>query len=126
MPEILAAATTGGADAADVEPRVAYLDAAWGRAERPSAPMIAVDDGRLRAILGHRQYRGRPSLELFDHVSDPTEQEDLAAARSGDAERLGDLARDLLANDQPSWETEEVELDAMMLGQLRALGYDVE
>jgi hypothetical protein len=112
--------------AASADHRVAYLDGAWGRAERESAPIIAVDDGPLRGILGHRRYRGRPSLELFDHSDDPAEQRDLAAERSADAERLGDLAKQFLASDQPGWETQEVELDAMLLGQLRALGYDVE
>ena len=62
--------------------RVAYLDGAWGRAEQAPAPMLAVDRGPWRGILGHRRFRGQPSLELFDHQSDPAEQYDLAARRS--------------------------------------------
>jgi arylsulfatase A-like enzyme len=119
-------ACDGAPQPASAEPRVAYLDAAWGRAEREPTPMIAVDEGPLRGILGHRRYRGQPSLEFFDHALDPSEQQDLAAERSIEAERLADLARGYLEDDRPRWESVEIELDAMMLGQLRALGYDVE
>lgn len=64
------------------------LESNFGLSSYGWAPLVGLTDGRLKWI-------GAPTAELYDLVADPREQDNLAAARPADVERLARrLARD--------------------------------
>jgi hypothetical protein len=65
---------------------------------------------------------------LYDQARDPEEQINLAMERPEDGERLQGEIEAYLRDASPPWSSgvPEVELDDMMLNQLRALGYKVD
>jgi arylsulfatase A-like enzyme len=100
----------------------AYLDQAWGRVDVDSHPIASVRKGPWRLIRPHQK---RP--ELYDLSSDPGEQRDQAAERPLLVQAmLKELDRIEALPPAPWGEADEVTLDSMKLGQLRALGYVIE
>jgi arylsulfatase A-like enzyme len=109
------------------EPRIGFaqLDRTWGRTERPARPIVSARIGGLHAIV---DTGAQPALELYDQARDPEEQINLAMERPEDGERLQGEIEAYLRDASPPWSSgvPEVELDDMMLNQLRALGYKVD
>ena len=113
-----------GQQAADgTRPRFAHLDRTWGRIGIEPDPIVAVTSGPLRLI--HPANRPGAS-ELFDHATDPREQEDIARREPQAVAPLAEHATSYLASPPAPWgKAAEVEVDELNLGQLRALGYVV-
>lgn len=114
------AAANGGTTGAD-RAIIADLDTGWGNPKARSNRILTVTRGSLRA----HELRDQ-GFELYDLAEDPGEQIDLSETRPEERERL---AADLSAYEEgegSKWSTDEVELDEMMLNQLRALGYKIE
>jgi arylsulfatase A-like enzyme len=123
LPEILAAAD-GASDRGAETSRFAYLDLTWGRTNREPHPLVSVSSGPYRFF---HQPTQPESSELYDHDADPTEQHDIAAEQPEIAARLREEAEAHLESDPAPWgDASVVELDDMMLNQLRALGYKIE
>jgi len=100
---------------------IGFLDRTWGNREEAPLPTLSITGGGQRFIL-----RAPDHVELYEHATDPTEQQNLAEQRSEDAERLRAEAEKLLA-EKPVWgDTPKIEIDEMYLEQLRALGYVVK
>lgn len=108
-------------------PSVVYgqLDKNWGRPKQPEfEPIVAVSTERYRMI--YPLYDGG-RLELFDHSTDPTEQKNLAPDAKEALAELQPLRDAYDASPPVAWgEPEKVEVDAMRLEQLRALGYVIQ
>jgi len=123
LPEILAVADGAGDRDAEAS-RFAYLDLTWGQTKREPHPLVSVSSGRYRFF---HQPTQPESSELYDHEADPREQHDIAAEQPEVAARLREEAEAHLESDPAPWgEASVVELDDMMLNQLRALGYKIE
>lgn len=120
LPDVLAAVEAAGTR---IEERlaIAHLDRRWGSTTETD-PMISVTDQNLRLVW--RVNRPEESL-LFDLEADLGEHANLYGAEDETSQRLVGVARDYLENGQTPWGAEavEVELDALRLNQLRALGY---
>lgn len=102
---------------------LSYLDTSWGTwgdNERPSEPLVSIRKGPLRLV-----YRADDpkSGELFDHTSDPTEQENLIRAHGEQAAKLRQESDEWLSKPIPWGATPDVEIDEMHVNQLKALGY---
>ncbi len=142
LPEIL---TSAGRPelierAPDTSPLFAELDRAWGKAEMPPDPIIALtlpekrflrvlDPEALRAKVGARGLRKGTSL-LYDTEKDPYERRDLLAIAGEDAStaEYDALVQEILSRPPPPWRDDvgRVELSDMQKGQLRAIGYAIE
>jgi arylsulfatase A-like enzyme len=124
VPDILAASR--GEPARDTPPGFAHIEQGWGRQKKPGNPMIAVAHEGFR-FLQARDPRGRIREELFDSNTDPQELLNVLEEKPEVAARMRELATQYLDSPAPPWgvETPTVELDAMELNQLRALGYAV-
>jgi choline-sulfatase len=114
---------TGGAttDDENQDPVFSHMDRTWGRQQDTARPMVSVTDGRYRLI-----YPLTPpgTKELYDTERDPGEQTNIAGDEPAIVERLTAAVDAYLARPAASWGgAEEVEIDAMRLDQLRALGY---
>lgn len=121
VPAITAAAR--GEPASEAPASYAYLDRSWGERDKPSAPLVSVTSNGRRLLLHTSPAR---KLELFDHATDPTEQHNLAEERPDWVAELEPQLEQSL-REGPVWGTPpEVELDAMSLELLRALGYVVQ
>jgi arylsulfatase A-like enzyme len=98
----------------------AQIDRVWGRSGEPPSPLLSItrDDWRLIRPTTSPG-RGR----LFDLSTDPGEQRDLATAHPERVESLREGIDALLARPAPWGSSDEVELDAATLEELRALGY---
>ncbi len=124
LPDILAAAR-GEAPREDVEPSFAQLDQHWGRATGEYSPTIAATLDEYRYV--HWEKAGGAEV-LFDGREDPDELVDVAPENPDLAEELRVLAEQYLEESPaPPWgdDAPTVELDAMQLNQLRALGYEL-
>jgi arylsulfatase A-like enzyme len=120
--EILAAAPGGGA-IPPATPGFAHLDQNWARDKRPARPMVAVNDGPYRLVMGNVAQGG----SLYDKSVDPSEQVDIAAEQPEVLARMKGLVRDYLERPPAPWgRAPEVTLEGAELEQLRALGYSVE
>jgi arylsulfatase A-like enzyme len=131
LPLILEA---GGAQAAEdtgaLRDRLAFaqLDRFWGNPKMESNPLISVGDGKLQLFMWVK----RPEqMELYDRVADPKELSNLLEVSEGappGMEPLRAAADAHLSNARSPWgkDPNEVELDAMKLEQLRALGYVIK
>ena len=107
------------------DPRFAQLDRTWGRTRASPQPVVAVTEGRYRGI----HYATEPEqFELYDLEQDPEEQSNAAPDHPAVAARLRARVDAHLAEAEPPWEggAPEVELDDLMLQQLRALGYKLD
>jgi arylsulfatase A-like enzyme len=125
LPDILA--TARGQVSPQALPRegFAHLRQGWGQRSRAQQhSTFALTSGDLRYV---NQYRGSEILEeLFDAGSDPAEIHDLSQERTDDLERMR-LRASELAEVQPVWgDPETRDLSELELGQLRALGYEIE
>ena len=71
---------------------------------------------------------GQAGDELYDLSRDPRERENLAEQEPEATARMQALVNQYLDDDTPPWgvSAHEVEIDDMMLGQLRAIGYAIE
>jgi arylsulfatase A-like enzyme len=105
-------------------PVFSQLDRSWGKMGEDPAPMIAMVKGPYRYI--ETRY-GAHETELFDHESDPLEAANLAEERPDlVAELSADIER-FMSGENSTWGgPKEVEIDAMRMHQLRALGYVIE
>ncbi|MCP5059302.1 MAG: sulfatase [bacterium] len=124
---LIEAAARGEAESDDAEQSppsaLSYLDTSWGTwgdNERPSEPLVSIRKGPVRLV-----YRAdKPeSGEMFDHSTDPTEQENLIARREEQAAELRQESEEWLSKSIPWGDTPEVEIDEMHVNQLKALGY---
>lgn len=128
LPLILASggSETSGAAELRERPVFAQLLRGWGRSKQvnPVSLVSVTRDGkRFVATLG-----GDAPPELYDHAEDPTEQENLAS-RDADAVARMQAWIDAYAEHAASpWGVAppSIELDAMRLNHLRALGYAIE
>jgi arylsulfatase A-like enzyme len=122
VPEMLAAARQEQIDSG--EATFAQLDLTWGRAQQAPRPLVTVTQ------TGHRlMYRqDQPEkAKLYRIATDPLEQQDIASEAPELAARLRSRAEQHLASPPAPWgEASEVEIDELMLNQLRALGYKID
>ena len=127
LPEILEAALGRRSDieAATVPSSFAHLDLTWGRAEEEPRPIVATTNYPYRLIY-HPGDSARN--ELYDLSTDPREQENILEPNLEIARRIQLEAEAYLAMPRSDWaeEVKTVELDDMMIGQLRAIGYAIE
>jgi arylsulfatase A-like enzyme len=114
----------GEAEQLAARPVFSQLDRSWGRMGEEPRPLVAVVKGPYRYIS--RRFDPERA-ELFDHGSDPLEQSNIAMEQPDlVAELETDLER-FLSEENTTWGgPEEVEIDAMRMHQLRALGYVLE
>ncbi|MDE0900017.1 MAG: hypothetical protein OSA81_13505, partial [Longimicrobiales bacterium] len=100
---------------------VALLDTGWGspRAESSRIFAVTMDDHR-----GHVGETGE--FELYDLASDRREQNDISGEKPELSALLKGRIEEYQIDSESPWQVEEVELDDMMLNQLRALGYQIE
>jgi arylsulfatase A-like enzyme len=103
---------------------ISQIDRWWGKPKKDPLPLVAV----VRQPYRLHQRRGNINqIELFDHRDDPNETNDISRREPEVAAELLAAADDLIENGGPPWqEPEVIELDSMMLNQLRALGYAVD
>lgn len=123
LPLILAAGGSA-AQPEELEGRAlfAQLDRSWGRNGNDSDEILSIRKEPYRFIYP----RNSPDeAELFNHVSDPGELEDLSQSETELAASFGREAEEFLARPKQGWENPEIELDNMMRAQLRALGYEL-
>jgi arylsulfatase A-like enzyme len=123
LPLILGAARTEPRDGAK-QSTFAQLDQTWGRTRAPPRPLVTVTSAGHRLIY-HPSDPER--AELYQLSRDPTERRNIAAEKPEMVTRLRARVDDYLASRPAPWgEAPSVELDDMMLNQLRALGYKVD
>ena len=110
-----------GADGKETPPQFAELDTGWGspRAESSRIFAVTMDDHR-----GHVGETGE--FELYDLASDRREQNDISGEKPELSALLKGRIEEYQIDSESPWQVEEVELDDMMLNQLRALGYQIE
>ena len=124
VPQIAAAAKdTGGGDEDGIA--FAQIDQTWGRNGMQPRPMVAFNDGHWRLI--YRAADPKRS-ELFDISQDRKERNDVAAENPEVVEALAARASAYLESPPPPWgdDAPTVEVDEMLMNQLRALGYGVQ
>jgi arylsulfatase A-like enzyme len=101
---------------------MAYIDQTWGQIENEPSPLISIRDDGQRIMYRTRQPE---FLEVFDRSTDPKELKNLHA---DPPEWVAPLKQELdrqLEQPVPWGAANEVEVDDMARGQLRALGYVV-
>jgi arylsulfatase A-like enzyme len=110
------------ADAEDLG--FAHLDRSWGQPSEPSAPLVGVREGHFRLI---HDVNDPERDRLYDLRSDRAELRPVNDGYRDKLELLRQRAEDYLTQSTP-WEggAPTIELDAMHLRQLRALGYSIE
>ena len=102
----------------------AQLDRSWGKVGVDSIPTLSMVKGAHRV----NQFRDRPErVELFDRSVDPRERKNVASEQPEILEELEREIAAFYAKAPSQWsEAPEIEVDAMHLNQLRALGYVIE
>ncbi len=117
-------AARGDAPVDGSSPRFAHLDRSWGRTDEAPLPLVAVTEDRHRLVYSPKDGK----TELYDLALDPGEQQDVASAQPEVAAKLRTSVDDYLADGRSPWGggAPQVELEEMLLRQLRALGYDVK
>jgi arylsulfatase A-like enzyme len=101
---------------------MAYLDQTWGRIETDPAPLISIRNDGQRILYRSRQ---PDRLEIYDRESDPKEQKSLHREPPEWVTPLKEELDRQLALPIPWGTADEVQVDDMARGQLRALGYVV-
>ncbi len=120
VPAILDPESTRAADPALT--RISHLDRTWGRVDSEAKPMVALTELPFRYI---HYADGSKADELYDLAQDAAERRNLAKSQPETAERMKAAALEYLAS-TPPWESApSVEIDDLLLGQLRAIGYAV-
>jgi arylsulfatase A-like enzyme len=124
VPKIVTAAKQGPATDKDGI-AFAQIDQTWGRNGMRPRPMVALNDGHWRLI--YRAASPKHS-ELYDKSQDPYEQHDVAADNPEVVQALDAKADAYLKSAPPPWgaDAPTVEVDEMLMNQLRALGYGVK
>lgn len=123
LPQILKSLEHGSSSPVDRGPRFAYLDRSWGRIERASRPLVAVEQGIYRL---HYDGENPAASRLYDMHADPGELKNLFAAKPDVAARLAQQAVKRLSETAVWPEVPTLEIDEMQLNQLRALGYHID
>jgi arylsulfatase A-like enzyme len=100
----------------------AELDRFWGKADMERIEFVSVVDGPYHLV---EHFAKEPRVELYDRLTDPTEQRDVSRAHPDLVESLRESASAYRAHER-IWDSPLVELDEMRIGQLRALGYVIE
>jgi arylsulfatase A-like enzyme len=107
-------------EAIETPKSIAYIDQTWGLLEKDPNPVVSLRGDGKRLLF-------RPQtpevMEVYDVASDPGEQRNLLSAKP---EWLDDFRSEIesrLEQPIPWGESDEVEVDDMKRGQLRALGY---
>jgi len=123
LPDVLAALE--GRVLPTTEPAFAHLDRSWGRVGVEPRWIIAATDPPYRLIF-HPD--GKQANELYDLATDPRERQNRYESDPETAARLEKSAREYAARKRAGWAAEKktIELDDMMMGQLRAIGYAIE
>jgi arylsulfatase A-like enzyme len=105
-------------------PIYSQIDRRWGRPSAESDPLVGVTDGTKRFFL---PIKHPENASLFDWETDPAELDNLIETDTATSESMRALADAYLEGATSPWgvEVKEVELDALRLEQLRALGYVV-
>ena len=124
LPAILGAAR-GESPPSEFQERAVFsqIDGHWGRVGKAPFPMVAVVKPPYRF---HHQTENPRRDELFDHRTDPTEQDNIVSKDPETAAVLREAVEEYLEASVPAWEATDIELDEMRLNQLRALGYKIE
>jgi len=97
------------------------LDTGWGSPRKRSNRTVALTRGAHRAHELNEE-----GFELYNLESDSGERADLSDRDPDLREELRAEIAAYVQGGEPRWRTEEIELDEMMLNQLRALGYKIE
>ena len=105
-------------------PVFSQLDRSWGRTSDESNPSLSMVKGAHRI----NYLKNKPdNVEVFDRVADPKEKRNIAQKDPELVATLKSDIEDFYARPKSEWATApEIELDAMHLNQLRALGYVIE
>jgi arylsulfatase A-like enzyme len=113
------------ADPPEMHASIGHLDRAWGRVGVPSLPVVSLTRAPYRFI---HHAAGQAKDELYDLENDPRERDDLGDLQPETAERMRAQVTQYLEQRTPPWGIgpHSVEIDDMMLGQLRAIGYAIE
>jgi arylsulfatase len=110
-------------ESAEVPPSKAYLDQVWGQIDQAARPLVGIQRDTERVIFN--QVDRERSLQIYDLATDPRERHNLRKTPPAWADELGADLDAAFAGTPPWGEAKSVELDAMELNQLRALGYVV-
>ncbi|HEB88454.1 MAG TPA: hypothetical protein ENI85_02695 [Deltaproteobacteria bacterium] len=103
--------------------QVSHLDGTWGRMNQSPYQIIGIAKGRYRGISNN----GDDELfELYDLETDPDEQHDLSDVLVEKASEFRSWVREYENTLDSPWGAREIEVDDMLLNQLRALGYQIE
>ena len=103
--------------------QVSHLDGTWGRLNQAPYQIIGIAKGRYRGISNN----GDDELfELYDLETDPDEQHDLSDVLVEKASEFRSWVREYESRLDSPWGAREIEVDDMLLNQLRALGYQIE
>jgi arylsulfatase A-like enzyme len=105
-------------------PVVTHMDKRWGSRGVPPEEIVSLMDGQSKVFV----HRFDATLdEFYDTVADPGEQQNLHAKRPPQLAPLLEQVDRYLENDSAPWGVGpgEIELDAMRLNQLKALGYHI-
>ncbi|MGI9592650.1 MAG: sulfatase [Myxococcota bacterium] len=126
LPTILASAGVAVETDPETDRRptaISQLDRYWGQRDK-TKPLVAVVEGPKRLMWWADD--SEPS-ELYDTDTDPGERNNLYDPDSEESQRLRELARQYYESGESPWGVEpiEVEIDELMLNQLRALGYEI-
>jgi len=123
LPLVLADAD-GGVTRPEQRPAFSHLLRGWGNAAREPVPLLSVTQGPRHLIATHED---PPRFELYDREVDPEEQSDLYPAAEGEAAGLLELLEAYQREARAPWGEAPlaVEIDALRLSQLRALGYSL-
>jgi len=102
-------------------PIFSEIDRHWGGGG-PPLDVVALTAGDARVILNGVHAN---SVEFYDAGRDPGEVSDRAAQRPPELQPMVDQIDRYLKNSKPPWgvESPTIEVDALRLNQLRALGY---
>jgi arylsulfatase A-like enzyme len=101
--------------------RFSHLDGSWGQPDLDPVPIVGMARGNYRAIA----FDDRP-VQIYDVETDRGELRDLATEMPEVADEFAAEIDLYLEDADIPWATRNVELDDLMLNQLRALGYKVE
>jgi arylsulfatase A-like enzyme len=105
-----------------VRPIYSQIDRRWGRPSAEPDPLVGVTYGTKRFFL---PLKHPENASLFDRETDPAETDNLIESDPEASASLRALVDAYLEGATSPWgvEVKEVELDALRLEQLRALGY---
>jgi arylsulfatase A-like enzyme len=125
LPLVLAAGGTSPERTPEnwTRPVFSHLDQHWGGRGQPR-DVVSLAEGNLRVIVNGEQAN---SVEYYDWSSDPREAADHSAEDPRDLQSMLERIDRYRKDSEPPWgvESPTIEVDALRLNQLRALGYRV-